>query len=256
MEARVDGKVALVTGATRGIGAAIVRELLASGAAGVTITGRHPDSLTEAAADLGGDRVLGVAGNVADDGHAGDVVRATVDRFGALDILVNNAGTNPGAGPLTDVDMGGVDKTWAVNLRAPLVFSRAAWHAWMRAHGGAIVGIGSVGGLQPSPVVGAYNVSKAALHHLTRQLALELAPGVRVNAVAGGVVATRLSTMLWERDPDGAGARHPLGRLGTPEDVARAVVFLASDAADWITGVVLPVDGGLSGASPGLETEA
>jgi NAD(P)-dependent dehydrogenase (short-subunit alcohol dehydrogenase family) len=135
-----------------------------------------------------------------------------------------------------------------VNQRAPLVWARAAWHGWMREHGGSVVSIGSVGGLAPGPMIGAYNVSKAALHHLTRQLALELAPSVRVNAIAAAVVRTRLSEALWASDPDAAARTHPLGRLGEPEDVARATVFLLSDAADWITGVVLPVDGGLSGA--------
>jgi NAD(P)-dependent dehydrogenase (short-subunit alcohol dehydrogenase family) len=251
VQVRVDGKVAVVTGASRGIGEAVVAALLDGGAAGVVITGRRTETLEPLAAELG-DRVLPVVGNVTDEEHAAAAVTAAVDTFGSCDLLVNNAGTNPAAGSLADVDLGAVDRTWEVNLRAPLVWAREAWHRSMRDHGGAIVSIGSVGGMRPSPAIGAYNVSKAAVHHLTRQLAHEFAPGVRVNAVAAAVVKTRLSEMLWTHDEEAVARAHPLQRLGTPEDVARAVLFLLSDAASWITGVVLPVDGGTTGAGPGL----
>lgn len=251
MEIRVDGKVAIVTGASRGIGEAIVRELLQSGAAGVVITGRREETLRELAGELG-TNVLPVAGSVGDETHVADACAQALERFGRIDFLVNNAGTNPAGGQLMDVDMGAVDKTWDVNLRAPLVWSRHVWHAWMKANGGAIVSTGSVGGFAPSPLIGAYNVSKAALHHLTRQLAYELAPDVRVNAVAAALVKTRLSSMVWSRDEQKAADFHPLRRLGTPEDVARATVFLLSDQASWITGVVMPVDGGVTGALPNL----
>ncbi len=247
MDVRVDGKVALVTGASRGIGTAIARELLASGAAGVVVTGRREDTLATVAADLG-ERAVAVVANAADEDGAAAAVDAAVQRFGRLDLVVANAGTNPSAGPLMEVDLGALDRTWEVNLRGPLLLVRAAWRGWMAEHGGAVVTIGSVGGLAPSPLIGAYNVSKAGLHHLTRQLAHELAPGVRVNAVAASVVKTRLSTALWSADESAAAAMHPLGRLGELEDVARATTFLLSDAASWITGVVLPVDGGLVGA--------
>jgi NAD(P)-dependent dehydrogenase (short-subunit alcohol dehydrogenase family) len=251
VDVRVDGKVALVTGASRGIGEAIVRQLLASGVEGVVITGRKAATLEPLAAELG-DRVVPVVGNATDADHAQAAVATAVDTFGSCDLLVNNAGTNPAAGTLMDVDLGAVDKTWEVNLRAPLLWARAAWHGSMKEGGGAIVSIGSIGGLRPSPAIGAYNVSKAGVHHLTQQLAHELAPSVRVNAVAAAIVRTRLSEMLWSWDAEAVGRAHPLQRLGEPEDVARAVVFLLSDAASWITGVVLPVDGGVTGASSGF----
>ncbi len=247
MQIRLDGKVGLVTGASRGIGLAVARQLLESGASGVVITGRKDETLQPVAEELG-ERCIGVAGNVADPEHVAAAVGAAVETFGSCDLLVNNAGTNPGAGALTDVDMAAVDKTWEVNLRAPLLWAREAWHQSMAERGGSIVNIGSVGGLRPSPVIGAYNVSKAALHHLTHQLAHELVPHVRVNAIAAAVVRTKLSELLWSNDPEGTAANHPLGRLGEPEDVARAATFLLSDHASWITGVIMPVDGGTTGA--------
>ena len=250
MDARVDGKVAVVTGASRGIGEAIAAGFLDSGAAGVVITSRRQENLDEAVARLdGGDRVLPLAARGDSEDDAASVVEGAVDRFGSCDILVNNAGTNPALGPLMDVDLGAVDKTWLVNQRGPLVYSRAAWHGWMKDHGGVICNTASVGGLRPSPGIGAYNISKGALIHMTRQLAFELAPSVRVVGVAPAVVKTRLSEMLWREDESAAAGTHPLGRLGEPDDVANAVVFLCSEQASWLTGVTLEVDGGVVNAS-------
>ena len=253
MDISVEGKVVLVTGASRGIGQATAAEFAEERCR------RHHDHFPETGEHRegrgGADRVGGGRGTLlalparADSEESADeAVAATVERFGSCDILINNAGTNPSAGPLMEVDLGALDKTWAVNLRAPLLWVRAAYRASMEKNGGSIVNVASVGGLRPSPITGAYNVSKAGLVHMTRQLALELAPSIRVNAVAPAVVKTRLSEMLWQ-DEAAAARMHPLGRLGTPEDIARAIVFLASDAADWMTGVILPVDGGMTEAS-------
>lgn len=253
MDIRVDDKVALVTGASRGIGLGIAGSLLEAGARGVVITSRKPANLTEAIAELGDeDRVHAVAGGADDDEHVVAAVAQAIERFGALDILVNNAATNPVAGNIIDVELSAIDKIWAVNQRGPLVFARQAWQQWMQEHGGVIVNVVSVGGLQPGPLLGAYNVSKAALIFLTRQLAYEMAPAVRVNAVAPGIVKTRFSRVLWETNEESAAGLHPLGRLGEVDDVTGAVLFLCSDASSWITGVTLPIDGGVTGARAGL----
>ncbi len=253
MEATVEGKVGLVTGGSRGIGLATALELARSGASGVTITSRKQENIEAAAEELVAagvepERLLALAARSDSEESADEAVARTVERFGSCDILVNNAGTNPSAGPLMEVDLGALDKTWAVNLRAPLLWVRAAYRSSMAEKGGSVVNVSSIGGLRASPITGAYNISKAGLVHMTRQLAFELAPRIRVNAVAPAVVKTRLSEMLWADEP-AAARMHPLGRLGTPEDVARAIVFLASDAADWMTGVILPVDGGMTEAS-------
>ncbi|MCW0215638.1 MAG: SDR family oxidoreductase [Pseudonocardia sp.] len=242
------GRAALVTGASRGIGLAIAAELLARGAA-VTITGRKPEPLEAAAAELGktcGDpaRVLAVAGNAGDAAHREEAVRRTVETFGGIAILVNNAGINPQYGPLVDADLGAVTKIFDVNVVAALGFVQRCYHAGMGEHGGAIVNVASVGGLRSTGVIGAYGASKAALIKLTEELAGQLGPRIRVNAVAPAVVKTAFAAALYEKDEAGVAASYPMKRLGTPDDVAAAVGFLVSDAASWITGDTIRIDGG------------
>src|SRR5665811_1017525 len=126
------------------------------------------------------------------------LIATTMERFGAVDILVNNAGTNPYFGPLVDIDDVRMQKTYEINQASIVTHVRAAWHAWMKDHGGSILNIASVGGLGPEPGIGWYNATKAAVIHLTKQFSLELAPGVRVNAIAPGLVRTELARALWE----------------------------------------------------------
>jgi len=171
-------------------------------------------------------------------------VQAMMDEFGRCDIVVNNAAINPVFGPLMEADLGAVTKVFDANISGPLRFARAAWHAYMQEHGGVVLNVVSVGGMRPGPFIGAYNTSKAALIHLTRQLAQELAPGVRVNAIAPGLVKTDMARALWEPNEDAMARAHALGRLGVPDDIAAGALFLVSDASAWLTGEVLVVDGG------------
>lgn len=236
------GRAAIVTGASRGIGLAIAQALTAAGA-DVVLTSRKQEAADEAASAVGGSAV-GFAAHAVDEDAAQACVDFTVERFGRLDILVNNAGTNPAFGPVVDQDHARFAKTFDVNLWAPVLWTGLAWRAWMAEHGGTVVNTASLGGLVVGPNLGVYHATKAALIHITKQLALELAPKVRVNAVAPGVVRTKLAEALWKEHEDRVAAETPLGRIGEPEDVASAVAFLASDAASWITGETLLMDGG------------
>lgn len=257
MDARVDGKVIVVTGGSRGIGQATAMEFLNSGAKGVVITSRKAGNVEASVAEIIAatgrpDAILGIVA-AADDVEAAErAIGETIAHFGSCDVLVNNAGTNPAPGALADVNLSAVDKTWSVNQKGPMIWAQQVWHQWMASNGGVIVNVASVGGLVVAPVIGAYNVSKAALVHMTKQMAFEMAPGVRVNAVAPGVVRTKLSAMLWENGEEAAANMHPLKRLGETDDVANAIVFLASDKATWLSGVILPVDGGVVGAAAAL----
>ena len=244
MELRLDGKVALITGASKGIGKAIAAAYASAGAS-VMISSRKPEALEAAAKDVGG-AVAWFAANAGDPEATAACVAATVERFGGLDILVNNAATNPYMGPTLGISESQADKTMQVNLRGVVTLTRQCWEASLKERGGAILNIASAGGLQVDRgAIGSYNATKAALLHLTRQLAAELAPGVRVNAIAPGLVKTDFARALWEANEQQLARHMPLGRLGEPEDVARAALFLVSDAASWITGATLVVDGGL-----------
>jgi NAD(P)-dependent dehydrogenase (short-subunit alcohol dehydrogenase family) len=250
MELRLDGKVALVTGASRGIGRACALALAGSGAR-VMLSSRKEQDLELVAAEIGHDEVAVFAANAGDTDAAAACVAATVERFGSVDILVNNAATNPYFGRAIDIDLPRYDKTFEVNLRGMLAWTQEAYRASMAERGGSVINMASVGGMGVSAGIGIYNTTKAAVIHLTKNLASELGPGVRVNAVAPGLVKTDMARALWEANEAAIARNTPLGRLGEPEDIANMVLFLASDAASWITGQVMVVDGGATVASRG-----
>lgn len=238
------GRVALITGASRGIGYGIAEALVARGDR-VCITGRDEDALKEAVDRLGAERAIGVAGKAHDEAHQVEAVERTMEAFGRVDYLANNAGTNPVFGPIADVALAVARKVFETNVISALGFAQQTWKAWQKQNGGAIVNIASVAGLAPSPFIGSYGISKAALVNLTAQLASEFAPGVRVNAIAPAVVKTKFAAALYEGREEEAAAAYPLGRLGVPEDIGAAAAFLLSGQAGWITGQTLVVDGGL-----------
>jgi NAD(P)-dependent dehydrogenase (short-subunit alcohol dehydrogenase family) len=241
MEIRLDGKVALVTGASRGIGKAIAAGFVESGAK-VMLSSRKLDGLEAAAADIGGQTAVFPA-NAGDIDAADRCVAATIERFGGLDILVNNAAANPYAGPTMGIDPGRFDKTFQVNIRGPVFWCQSAWNRALRDHPGVIINIASVGGLRAEAILGTYNLTKAALIHLTRQLGNELAP-TRVVGIAPGLVKTDFAAYLVENFGARLAASLPTKRLGEPDDVAGLAVFLASDRASWITGETFVIDGG------------
>ncbi|HAS11874.1 MAG TPA: 3-oxoacyl-ACP reductase [Acidimicrobiaceae bacterium] len=242
MEIRLDGQVALVTGASKGIGKAIAKTLAEAGAQ-VVLSSRKQDALEVAAADIDGHTSV-FAANAGDPDAAAACVAHTVDTFGRVDILVNNAATNPYMGRPIEIDLPRYDKTWEVNLRGPLVWAQECWKASMQDNGGAVINIASIGGMSVEPGIGIYNTTKAALIHLTKVLAADLSPGVRVNAIAPGLVKTDMAKALWETGEEQIAKRTPLHRLGEPEDIANAALFLASELSSWMTGHTLVVDGG------------
>ena len=239
------GKTALITGASRGIGLAIARRLVEEGAR-VCVTARKPGALAEAVEALGGPaHAIGVAGKADDAAHQADAVARTVEAFGSLDVLVNSAGVNPAYGRMLDLEDSAFRKVFEINVISALAWVREAHKAWMGEHGGSVVNVASVAGLGPASMIGAYAASKAALLQLTVQLAEELSPLVRVNAVAPAIVKTDFAAALYEGREEKVARGYALGRLGVPEDIAGAVAFLASGDAGWVTGQTLVLDGGL-----------
>jgi NAD(P)-dependent dehydrogenase (short-subunit alcohol dehydrogenase family) len=236
-------RVAIVTGASRGIGLAVAQALVDRGDR-VCITGRNVEPLAEAVASLGADRALFVAGKAHDAAHQEEAVDRTLETFGRVDYLVNNVGTNPVFGPTIDLDAAVMRKILDINLVATFEWTQRAYRAWMRANGGAVVNIASVAALRPTPGLGVYGMSKAALIYLTQQLAFEMGPDVRVNAVAPAVVKTKFAKALYEGREEEVIRGYPAGRLGMPSDVGHTVAFLLSEHASWITGHTVILDGG------------
>jgi NAD(P)-dependent dehydrogenase (short-subunit alcohol dehydrogenase family) len=241
MHVSLEGKVALITGASKGIGRAMATSMAAAGAK-VMLSSRKQDQLEEAAAAIDGDTAV-FAANAGDIAAGEACVQATIERFGGLDILVNNAATNPYYGPVLGVDQGRYDKTFEVNLRGPVFWSAAVHRLAFVERPGVIINVASVGGLRAEGALGVYNLTKAALIHLTRQLAGEIGP-TRVVGIAPGLVTTDFASVLVENFGERLAAELPLKRLGAPEDIANLATFLASDMASWITGETYVIDGG------------
>ena len=244
----LDGRIAVVTGASRGIGSAIA-EALAEQGAFVVISSRKQADLDVEAKRINAsypERAVAIAAHA---GRAEDLQRLvdeTMSRFSRIDILVNNAATNPYFGPVLDADVGVWDKTFDVNVRGIFLLTKLVYEASMEKNGGAVVNVASTGGLRPGLGLGVYNITKAAVIMLTRQLAREIGGKVRVNAVAPGLIKTRFAEALWGNEAilERVLNSNPMGRIGVPDEIAGAVAFLVSDAASYINGEVLVIDGG------------
>jgi len=241
MEISLKGRVALVTGASKGIGLAIAKTMAESGAK-VMLSSRKEDQLRAAASRIDGETEI-FAANAGDLEAASRCIDATIERFGAVDVLVNNAATNPYFGKTLGVDEGRFAKTFDVNLKGPLFWTQMVHERWMKDHPGVVLNIASVGGMRAEVGLGVYNLTKAALIHMTRQLASEIGPS-RVVGIAPGLVKTDFAAVLVDNFGETLAARLPTKRLGEPQDIANLAVFLASDAANWITGETYVIDGG------------
>jgi dehydrogenase/reductase SDR family protein 4 len=244
------GKVALITGATRGIGKSIAEELARAGAK-VAICSRKAEACEQARLELekSGFEVLARPCNVSRKEDLQALVDATAAKWGGIDIVVANAATNPYYGPLTGIADDAFDKIMANNVKSVLWLAGMTLPGMASRGGGSFMLVGSIGGVLANSVIGAYGISKAAGHHLVRNLAAEWGPkNVRVNAIAPGLVKTDFARALWE-DPKRAAERieaTPLRRLGEPRDIGGIAVFLASDAAAFITGQCIVADGGVT----------
>jgi len=240
----MNGRRVVVTGGSSGIGLATARALLDRGAR-VCVVARDPERLGSAV-DALGDSAWGHAADVSDPYEIDDLAAAVASRWGALDGLVNNAGLATMA-TLLETDAETWDRTFAVNVRGPFLLLRAL-HAQLAAGtSAAVVNVSSTLAEKAIPGMAAYNASKAALNQLTRSVAVEWAPGIRVNGVMPAVIDTPIheSRGMSRDDVEAMGALHPMGRVGTAEDVAATIVHLLSDASAWLTGVIVPVDGGM-----------
>jgi NAD(P)-dependent dehydrogenase (short-subunit alcohol dehydrogenase family) len=247
----LEGKVAIVTGASRGIGEAIARTFAAHGAR-VVVASRKVEACEQVAAAIAeqGGEALAVGCHTGKRDEVRALVARAVERFGKVDVLVNNAATNPHFGPLVSVEPGAWAKTFEVNLEGYFEAARAvAEHLTARGAPGSIVNVASIVGLGGAPLQGVYAMTKAAVISMTRTLAVELGPsGIRVNALAPGLVRTRFAQAIVSDESLSARIvdRTPLGRVAEPEEIAPAVLYLASDAASFVTGHTLVVDGGFT----------
>jgi len=244
----LEGKVAVVTGASKGIGEAIARGLAELGAK-LVVSSRKQEAVDRVVSALKRDRLeaTAISCHVGHVDQLENLVDRTIETYGGVDILVNNAATNPVVGPITETDSGAFDKIIGVNLKAPFELAKMVYPIMQERGGGSIVNISSIGGLRPEPMLGIYSVSKAALISLTKVLAMEWGSDkIRVNAICPGLIKTDFSRVLWENEKflKRFEEEIPLGRMATSDEVAPLAVFLASDVSSYCTGSTYTVDGG------------
>lgn len=251
---RLDGRVALITGGASGIGAAAARLFSAEGAA-VAVVDRDGDGAARLVESLAGRPALALAADVTDRGAVEEATTRAAATFGRLDVVYNNAGVPAGFGPVADLAVADWNLSLAVNVTGTLFCTQAALPHLRAVGGGSIVNQSSVAALVGIPGLAAYSAAKGAVVALTRTLAAELAPeGIRVNAICAGTVDTPMARPLLAVRGRGdlelgaklTAERYPIGRIGTPDEIARAALFLASDESSFVTGTILTADGGMT----------
>ena len=243
---QLEGKVAIVTGGSRGIGFAVAK-LFSEAGAKVVITSKNSEKLNDAASNL---NCLAVRADVRNSNDVKNVIKQTIEKFGRIDILINNAGIFPRISRLHEISENDWNEVLDTNLSGPYRFAREAI-PYLQKNGGVIINVSSDAGLRAYPDFNAdaYSASKAALNLLTKTWALQYAKDkIRVNAICPGVVDTDMTApfLKTESDRDFMNSDHPIGRMGKPEEVAKTILFLASDDSAWTTGTVMTVDGGES----------
>ncbi len=248
----LSGRVALITGASRGIGEATAR-LLAEQGAHVIVSSRKQEDLDKVAAAItaAGGKATAIAAHQGESAALKSLMAEIAEKFGRLDILVNNAATNPYFGHISDTDVGMIDKTLQVNIKGYFELSALASKLMKKGGGGSIVNIASINGVKPGNMQGIYSITKAAVINMTLAFAKECAPWkVRANAILPGLTDTKFASALTKNEQilKTVLPQIPLGRMAQPEEIAPAILFLASDAASYVTGTTLTVDGGFLGA--------
>jgi NAD(P)-dependent dehydrogenase (short-subunit alcohol dehydrogenase family) len=246
----LQGKIALITGASKGIGESMARLMAAAGAR-VVVSSRKQEALDALAEDIKkeGGEATGIAAHVGDMSQVHALVEKTVASYGGVDILVNNAASNPVFGPVVDCDTAAFDKIMDVNVKAPFELGKLVYPIMKSRGGGSVINISSIGGLSPEPHLGIYSVSKSALIMLTKVMAKEWGrDNIRVNAICPGLIQTKFSQALWQNEEilKRFLKATPLNRMGQPDEIGALALFLASDFSAYCTGTVFTADGGLT----------